>query len=112
MPSPATVICTYRVKSGSEDAFRALLDKHWPTLRDVGLATDDPPLVFLGRDASGPVFTEIFSWVDDEAPRIAHETPGVMSIWEPMGALCESRGGREAMEFPHVLPVRLSYHSR
>jgi hypothetical protein len=28
-----------------------------------------------------------------------------MAIWEPMGALTESRGGRPAMEFPHVRPL-------
>ena len=25
-----------------------------------------------------------------------------MAIWEPMGGLCEARGGKPAMSFPHV----------
>ena len=37
-----TSLCIYRVKPGSEAAFKKLLAKHWPTLRRVGLGTDTP----------------------------------------------------------------------
>ena len=30
-----TVICLYRVRAGSEDAFQGLLGRHWPTLREL-----------------------------------------------------------------------------
>ena len=43
MSKPVTVIATYRVKKGEEDAFRAYLSKHWPTLREHDLTTEDPP---------------------------------------------------------------------
>lgn len=109
-PKEATVICTYRVRSGQEEAFRALLERHWPTLRELGLATAEPPQVFLGRDSEGrPTITEIFSWVDAQAPKTAHESPEVMSVWEPMGALCEARDGRPSMEFPHVERMALAF---
>jgi hypothetical protein len=29
------------------------------------------------------------AWRDDEASNIAHQTPEIMAIWEPMGPLLE-----------------------
>ena len=45
-----TSLCIYRVKLGSEAAFRKLLAKHWPTLRRVGLAADVPSVVYQGLE--------------------------------------------------------------
>ena len=105
--SPPTCIATYRVKAGHEEAFIELLNRHYPTLKSLGLVTDDPPTVYLGKDDEGPVFYEIFSWKDGEAPGVAHEAPEVMAIWEPMDGLCEDRGGKPGMDFPHVRRLRL-----
>jgi hypothetical protein len=100
------VICTYRVKAGQEAAFEKLLERHWPTLRKLGLVTNDPPQHFRGFEQSGePLFVEIFAWASREAAGKAHEHPAVMAIWEPMDALTEKRGGRPNMEFPHVQPL-------
>jgi hypothetical protein len=101
-------ICTYRVKPGKEDEFSALLRRHWPALRELGLAEDRPSLTFRGTDESGgAVFTEVLRWKDAEAPQRAHELPAVMAIWEPMGMCCEDRLGRPAMEFPEVTELNL-----
>jgi hypothetical protein len=87
-----TNICTYRVKAGAREQFIELLRKHWPALREAGLATDTPALHFEaeiggGRhEESGTTFVEIFSWSRPDAPRIAHSTPSIMAVWEPMGA--------------------------
>jgi hypothetical protein len=98
-----TSLCLYRVKPGAEDAFRVLLARHWPTLRDVGLGADTPSLLYQGtEDGGGPLFVELLHWKDAKGPEIAHEVAEVLAIWEPMGALCEERGGRPAMEFPVV----------
>jgi hypothetical protein len=87
---PVRMLCTYRVREGKEADFLRLLEKHWPTLRSVGLATGDPAQVFRGRDKAGKtVFVEMFSWKDAAAPDVAHQTPEVMSVWEPMGALAD-----------------------
>ena len=109
-----TVICTYRVREGVRDEFLALLRKHWPTLRAAGLASDTPAVHFEAvADAgdphaeSGTTFIEIFSWAGAGMADRAHELPEVMAVWEPMGALVEGRGGRPAMEFPHVRPLDL-----
>ena len=100
---PNTVICHYRVAAGNEERFEALLNDHWPTLSRLGLVTDDPPQQFKGveQDNGQPVYYEIFSWHDGAVDR-AHEHPEVMAIWEPMDQLCEARGGKPNMEFPHV----------
>ncbi len=100
---PETVICHYRVRSGNEEAFEALLQAHWPTLKRLGLVTEQPSQHFRGKeqDNGQPIYFEIFEWRDGAVDR-AHEHPEVMAIWEPMDSLCESRGGKPNMEFPHV----------
>jgi hypothetical protein len=104
-----TAICRYTVKPGNEPEMLKLLAKHWPTLHRAGLVTDDRPLIFRGtpktgedRDAVGSnVFVEIFAWRDTKAVGTAHHSPEVMSVWEPMGQICER------MEFPHFQKVSL-----
>jgi hypothetical protein len=105
---PSVAICTYRIKPGKEDQFIALLRKHWPTLRDLGMAEDTPSLTFRGADESGAtVITEILTWKNADMPNRAHEVPSVMALWEPMGMCCEARLGRPPMEFPQVQPLDL-----
>lgn len=106
---PETVICTYRVVAGQEARFVRLLKRHWPTLRRLDVVTKDPPLIFRGHEgARQPLFVEIFAWKDRAAFEIAHRHPEVLAIWEPMEALTEARGGKPAMDFPHV--ARLDLH--
>lgn len=102
------VICHYRVARGNEKKFEALLKKHWPTLHKLGLVTDAPPQHFKGeeQDNGKPIYFEIFDWRDGAVDR-AHEHPEVMAIWEPMDQLCEKRGDKPNMEFPHVDVVRV-----
>lgn len=105
-----TSLCIYRVKRGSEAAFRSLLAKHWPTLRRVGLAAHVPSQIFQGAEEDGgPVFVELLHWNDADGADTAHEIPAVMAVWEPMGKLCEARGGRASMEFTRVEPVEIQF---
>jgi hypothetical protein len=109
-----TSLCIYRVKPGSEKAFRGLLAKHWPTLKGAGLAAEEPSIVYEGseekRGGKGPpIFFELLHWKDAEGPNHAHELPAVMAVWEPMGALCEARDGRPAMEFPGVERLEIKF---
>jgi hypothetical protein len=107
-----TSLCIYRVKSGSEQAFRKLLAKHWPALRRVGLAADRPSTVYAGSEGeNAPIFVELLHWIDATGADKAHELPDVMAVWEPMGQLCEKRGGRPAMEFPRVEPIEIHFES-
>lgn len=103
---PNTVICHYRVARGNEQKFETLLEKHWPTLRGLGLVTDQRSHCFKGveQDNGEPIYFEIFDWLDGAVER-AHEHPQVMAIWEPMDHLCERRGDKPNMEFPHVVAM-------
>lgn len=109
MAKPVIAMCVYRVKAGAEEKFRGLLVRHWTTLRSLGLAAPEPPVTYQGVEKAGqPLIVEFLAWRDESAPETAHQSPEVMALWEPMGALCEERGGRPAMEFPHV--ERLEIH--
>jgi hypothetical protein len=99
---PLLNICRYKVKPGKEAEMERLLAKHWPALRDAGLATDLKARVFRGLPSGKPddrhgaerVYMEILEWKDESGPHMAHELPEVMAVWEPMGAICED------MDFP------------
>ena len=105
--TPEVVICTYRIKSGHEEAFLKLLARHWPTLKHQGLVAGKPSVVYRGMDEAKKVFfVEMFTWKVRGAEK-AHGDPAVMQIWEGMGVHMEERLGRPAMEFPHVQPIRM-----
>jgi len=99
---PLLNICRYKVKPGKEAEMEALLSLHWPALHKAGLATDERARVYKGLPSGRPgdkhgaerTYVEILTWKDQSSPGIAHQTPEVMAIWEPMGALCEE------MDFP------------
>ncbi len=105
-------ICRYLVKPGHEEEMEALVTKHWPTLRQAGLASEDPPLIYRGLPSPAPngehdaarTYIEIFSWAQPNSAELAHQTPEVMAVWEPMGAICES------MEFPSFQPISSIAH--
>lgn len=108
-PTPVTVVCRYRVRAGQESEMERLLALHWPALREAGLVTDEIPIIYRGLPSQKPggepgaerVYVEIFSWKSEEAPSTAHQLPGVMAVWEPMGAICEE------MDFPHFRRLEL-----
>jgi hypothetical protein len=105
-----TSLCIYRVKSSSEDAFKKLLAKHWPTLKRVGLAADVASTIYFGSEGDKqPLFVELLNWKDEHGAEHAHELPDVMAVWEPMGQLCEPRSGRPPMEFQLVEPLEIAF---
>jgi len=107
--SVVTALCTYRVKRGEESKFEALLKSHWPALRRLNLVTESPSQMFKGSDAGDATYyVEILDWRDADAPNQADTFPEIMKIWEPMGALVESRDKRPAMEFPLVSRIARS----
>jgi len=99
---PVTMLCTYRPKKGKEKELFALVKKHWGTLNRIGLATKEPATVYRATDKeSGRLFfVEIFSWRDERASAVAHQTPEVMAIWKPMMPILAS------MELAVIEPVR------
>jgi hypothetical protein len=99
---PVINICTYKVKPGKQAEMERLLERHWPTLHRAGLVTDERAQVYRsvrsqksgGEHDVERTYVEVFSWKSAEGPGLAHQTPAVMAVWEPMGALCEE------MHFP------------
>ncbi len=101
---PVAVIVTYRLKKGTEAQFVPLLKKHWPTLDQLGLVTKEKPKIWRAENKRSPgavSYVELFHWKDAASPDVAHQTPDVMKIWEPMGPILES------MEILHVEPASL-----
>jgi hypothetical protein len=102
-------ICTYKVKPGKEAEMERLLAVHWPTLHRAGLVTDEKPHIYRGLPSEKPggahgaerTYVEIMVWRDQDGPAIAHQTPDVMAVWEPMGAICVQ------MDFPVFEPIDL-----
>ena len=98
--SSVPVICRYRVKPGRAEEFLGHLKRHWETLNKAGLSSSEPARVWRCQDKAGNVaFVEHFSWKGQESSRAAHQSPAVMALWEPMGALCDD------MEFWQATPV-------
>ena len=92
MASKLQFACSASTGSGKRGGanFSPFSRRHWPTLREVGLASEKPARWFRGNARDGRRrFVELFEWKDGEASGVAHQSPRVMSIWEPMGALAE-----------------------
>lgn len=89
--APVTNMVTYVPKPGKEDELLALVKKHEPALRKVGLVTDEPFKVWKAYDIRKKrhQFIEYFVWKDGSASDVAHQTPEVMAVWEPMGPILE-----------------------
>ena len=91
MSSPVKTQVTYRPKKGKEQELLAIVRKHGPALQSTGLIVGPAPVVYRARNVrTGDVaFVETFSWRDEQASGLAHQTPEVMAVWEPMTPLLE-----------------------
>jgi len=91
---PVSMLVIYRVKSGNDAPFMELLNQHWPALRKVGLATSTPARTYRGESKrppthGGSIFVETFEWTSEKSAEVAHQTPEVMAVWEPMGPMLD-----------------------
>jgi quinol monooxygenase YgiN len=88
---PVTNIVTYVPKQGKEAELLALVKKHEPALRAAGLCTAEPFKIWKAFDIrkKRTSFIEQFQWKDGNASNVAHQTPEVMAVWEPMGPVLE-----------------------
>ncbi len=79
-------LVSYYPKKGKGKELLTLIQKHWPTLKRIGLATDLEAKIWKATDVNSgeEYFVEFFQWVNSECPDIAHQTPEVLAIWEPM----------------------------
>ena len=104
MSEPVSTLVTYWPKKGKESDLEELVQLHAPALRASGLITSEPVRVWAASDkrTGGTYFIESFEWKDDEASAIAHQTPEVMAVWEPMGAVLED------MSIAKLTPLNLA----
>ena len=88
---PVTNLVVYVPKPGKEAELLALVKKHEPALRAAGLVSAEPFRVWKAFDIrkGRTSFVEYFQWKDGRASDLAHQTPEVMAIWEPMGPILE-----------------------
>lgn len=89
--APVRNIVTYIPKKGKEAELLALVKEHEPALRKVGLVTSEPFVLWRAYDIrkQREQFIESFEWKDGKASDVAHQTPEVMAVWEPMGPVLE-----------------------
>ena len=85
--APVTNIVTYVPKKGKEAELLALVKQHETALRKTGLVTSEPFKIWKAYDIRKETssFMEYFVWKDGNASDVAHQTPEVMAVWEPMG---------------------------
>ncbi len=87
--APVPMMVTYTPKEGKETELLELVRKHGPALRGVGLITGEPVKIWRATDIrSGQVaFVETFEWKNSGSAEVAHQTPEIMAVWEPMGPI-------------------------
>ena len=85
------MLVSYYPKAGQEDQVRSLLERHWPALDSLGLVTGMKAQIWRATDirTSQRYFVEMFQWKDGSSSDVAHQSPEVMAIWEPMGPILE-----------------------
>lgn len=88
---PVTNIVTYLPRAGKEDELLALVKRHETALRKADLVTAEPFRVWKAFDIrkKRTSVIEYFQWKDGRSSDLAHQTPEVMSVWEPMGPILE-----------------------
>src|SRR5262245_48800770 len=85
--APVKNLVTYVAKKGAEESLVWLVKKHETALRKIGLVTAEPCKVWKALNIrSGEVsIVEYFEWKDGKSSDVAHQSPEVMAVWEPMG---------------------------
>ena len=96
-PDPETVLVTYRVKSGNEAEFQAVLLRAWQIYRSEHLVYAEPHMIVRDTEDGGKTrYVEIFTWVSHAAPERAPDS--VKTIWKQEHSLCEERNGHSGIE--------------
>lgn len=76
----------YKPKPGQEEALMKLVEKHLPTLRDLGFATVRENYIAKSQDGT---IIEVFEWSSMNSVNAAHQHPAVSDIWEKMALVAD-----------------------
>jgi hypothetical protein len=89
--APVANIVIYVPKKGKEAELLKLVKGHEPALRKVGLVTSEPFRLWRAYDIrkEREQYIEHFVWKDGRASDVAHQTPEIMAVWEPMDGVLE-----------------------
>jgi hypothetical protein len=99
------VVVTFQVKQGHEQELIALIGRAWSTYRRLGMVIANPHAVYRSVAPNEPATVyEVLTWKSSDVPDKAPAE--VKAIWQQMNGACESRGGRQGIEFVEVKPVR------
>lgn len=80
------VIVGYRAYAGRQAELEALIQRHHPFLRELGLVSDRPPYLMQSVDGC---LVEVFEWASVQAIEAAHQHPAVLDLWQAFGEVCE-----------------------
>lgn len=109
MSIPKVVMAIYRPKNGKVKELEALIQRHFPTLKEYGLTTTRDPYIAKSADGS---YLEVFEWASDEAAKKAHDHPAVAKIWEAMAIVCDFGKLEQLPESKNVFPqFQGAFHS-
>ena len=97
---PETVLAAFRVKPDLMPDFLKLMPAYWAALRAEHLVLDGPHILLQGEEHGRPVFFEVFSWRDHDAPE--HVPPAIQQYWDRINRMVESRNGHPGIEFPEM----------
>ena len=86
MEGSILAFASYQPKEGQEAALMDLVNKHLPTLRELGLATNNHNNE--ARSADGRII-EVFEWTSGNAVNAAHQHPAIADIWEKMALVAD-----------------------
>jgi hypothetical protein len=91
MSTPVTNLVLYRVKKGKEREFLPLIKAHAPALKKSGLITDRGVQAWSAKNIRDgrTCFAEMFQWKDRDGGEVAHQSPEIMKVWEPMTPLLD-----------------------
>ena len=95
---PVLTHVTYMPKKGKEKELGELVKKHWPVAAQGGADDRRAGQGLAGaRPSLGPhLLHRALLWIDADAPRVAHQLPEVMAVWEPMGNIMEGYNGTQS----------------
>jgi len=91
----------YRPKKGKEKELKKILKNHFPTLRRLGLITENS--AHRVESKNGTVI-EIFEWKNAAAKKKAHTHPDMRAIWGPMMDICDFPTMKNLPESESVFP--------
>jgi hypothetical protein len=100
-PETETILSTYRVRPGQEQAFLAAVTRTWAIYRRLDAVLPRPHiLVRRADDAGHTIYNELFTWRSGDIPDNAPAE--IKAAWKELEALCKKPDGHSGIEGEEV----------